>query len=161
VKIWVPALALLALSACGKPEELLENSIRTELSKQGEVREIDMTPDGDDRLNGFAILKGPQGDSRLSCKATRKNDTEYDWQCNQMIDETVLTGMENVLRQQLEAQDFTVLEMDMQKDGEDRMKGHALLRAQDGEEGRLTCSAERAGTAFQGECHVPSEAAAG
>ena len=161
MKYWIPALALLALSACEQPEELLENSIRTELSKQGEVREVDMTPDGEDRLNGFAVVKGPQGDSRLNCKATRKNDTEYDWQCNQVIDEAVLTGMENSLRQQLEAQDLTVLEMDMQKDGDDKMKGHALLRAPDGEEGRLTCSAERAGTTFQGECHVPEAAAAG
>jgi len=156
MKYRIAALALLAtLSACESSEDLLENSIRTELSKQGEVREVEMKQDGEDRLNGFAVLKGPNGDMRLNCQATEKNDTEYDWECNQVIDEAVVKGMEDSLRQQFEAQQLTVVELDLEKDGEDKMKGHALLRAQDGEEGRLTCTAARAGTQFKGECHVP------
>ena len=156
MKIWVPALALLALSACEKPEELLENSIRSELSKQGEVREVDMRADSDDRLSGFAVVKGPQGDSRLNCKATKKSSTEYDWECNQVVDEAALKGMEDSLRQSLEAQQLTVMEIDLQKAGEDNMKGHAMVRDDEGAQGRLTCTAARAGTTFQGECHVPA-----
>jgi hypothetical protein len=156
MKIWIPALALLALSACEKPEELLENSIRSELSKQGEVREVDMRADSDDRLSGFAVVKGPQGDSRLNCKATKKSSTEYDWECNQVVDEAALKGMEDSLRQSLEAQQLTVVEIDLQKAGEDNMKGHAMVRDDEGAQGRLTCTAARAGTTFQGECHVPA-----
>jgi 3-oxoacyl-[acyl-carrier-protein] synthase III len=156
MKIWISALALLALSACEKPEELLENSIRSELSKQGEVREVDMRADGDDRLSGFAVVKGPQGDSRLNCKATKKSSTEYDWECNQVVDEAALKGMEDSLRQSLEAQQLTVMEIDLQKAGEDNMKGHAMVRDDEGAQGRLTCTAARAGTTFQGECHVPA-----
>ena len=155
MRYWIPALAVLALAACEKPEDLLENSIRSELGKQGEVREVEMRADGDDRLSGFAVVKGPDGDSRLNCKATKKSSTEYDWECNQVIDEAALKGMEDSLRKSLEAQQFTVVEIDLQKAGEDNMKGHAVLRDSEGAQGRLTCSAARAGTTFQGECHMP------
>lgn len=150
-----PALALLALSACEKPEDLLENSIRSELSKQGNVQQVEMRSESDDRLTGFAVVDGPQGETRLNCKAQRKTSTEYDWECNQVIDENVLNGMEASLRQQFEAQQLTVVDLELQKDGDDRMKGYAVLRDEEGTEGRLTCSAARSGTTFQGECHVP------
>lgn len=153
----IPALALLALAACEKPEDLLANSIRTELSKQGDVQHVEMRADGDERLTGFAVVRGPQGDSRLNCKATRKSSTEYDWQCNQVIDEAALKGMEDSLRQSLEAQQLTVVEIDLQKVDEDNMKGYSLVRDSDGAQGRLSCSAARAGGTFQGECHVPAE----
>ena len=155
----VPVLALAALSACEKPEDLLENSIRTELSKRGEVKEVEMKQDGDDRLTGFARVRVGGQEARLDCKATRKSSTEYDWECKPAIDENVLKGMEDSLRKQFEAQQITVLDIDMQKDGEDNMKGYAQLRDRSGEEARLDCSARREGSTFQAECQLPEGAA--
>jgi hypothetical protein len=157
MKIWIPALALLALAGCEKPEDALENSIRAELSKQGDVREVEMRADGDERFTGFATVKGQQGEGRLGCKATRKSSTEYDWECAPVIDEASLKGMEDSLRKNLEAQQLTVVEIDLQKVDEDNMKGYSLVRDSDGAQGRLSCSAARAGGTFQGECHVPAE----
>jgi hypothetical protein len=151
----IPALALVALSACEKPEDLLENSIRTELAKRGEVKEVEMKQDGDERLAGFALVRADGREQRMNCAATKKNSTEYDWECKPAIDEAVLKGMEDSLRQQFEAQQITVVEIDMQKDGEDRMKGFAQLRDQAGEEARLVCTAQRQDTTFQGECSLP------
>jgi len=155
----VPALALVALSACEKPEDLLENSIRTELSKRGEVKQVEMKQDGEDRLTGFALVRVGGQEGRLDCKATKKNATEYDWECKPAIDENVLKGMEDSLRKNFEAQQITVVDIDMQKDGEDKMKGYAQLRDQSGEEARLDCTARREGANFQGECQLPQGAA--
>jgi hypothetical protein len=157
MKIWIPALALLALAGCEKPEDALANSIRTELSKQGSVQKVEMRADGDERFTGFAVVRGPQGEGRLDCKATRKSSTEYDWECRPAIDEASLKGMEDSLRKSLEAQQLTVVEIDLQKAGEDNMKGYSLVRDEDGAQGRLICTAARSGGTFEGECHVPAE----
>ena len=63
----------------------MENSIRTELSTQGEVLEVDLNRQDDMRMTGFARLRGPDGtEVRTNCSATRENPSsrQFNWECN-------------------------------------------------------------------------------
>jgi len=154
-------LLLAATSACtGESEEQqLENSMRAELSKQGEVKEVDLTSTDDDNLAGHAVVGKAGGpDMRMKCTARRTEETKFDWQCQQEIDEAVLTNMENAMRAEL-AKQAEVVGIELRKEGDDRMVGPALVRDATGAQVEMSCSATRTGSDvgdFAWECAPPT-----
>ena len=85
------ALAGLALAGCnvsvddGMVDEV-ENSVRTGLAPQGQVKQVEMTRESDARMTGHAdvVLNNPPGvEARFTCTANRRGDsgTTYDWEC--------------------------------------------------------------------------------
>ena len=64
--------------------EQMENNIRTELARQGEVLEVDLNRQDDMRMTGFARLRGPDGaEVRTNCTATREapSSRQFRWEC--------------------------------------------------------------------------------
>ena len=140
------ALAAAGCSMSGQ-EEALENSIRENLGSRGEVKQVEMTKQDADRMNGFAVVRasGAPADSRLDCTATRdpaKGASYYNWRCVPAIDEALLTQMEGTIRQALAAQ-ASVQEVEMTKQDANRMTGFATLQDPAGNEIRTNCTATR------------------
>ena len=64
----------------------MENNIRTQLSQQAEVLEVDLTRQDDMRMTGFVRVRDPSGgEIRAACTATRENPGSrlFNWECNQ------------------------------------------------------------------------------
>jgi hypothetical protein len=64
----------------------MENSIRTQLSAQSEVLEVDLSRQDDMRMTGFARVRAPDGgEVRANCSVTRQNPSsrQFNWECNQ------------------------------------------------------------------------------
>ncbi|MEA3029982.1 MAG: hypothetical protein QOG13_1307 [Sphingomonadales bacterium] len=136
----------LAVAACTSQEDQLENAMRAELTKRGNVQEVEMTRQDENRMTGHAVVRTAAGETgRLTCNATRdptKGTAYYDWRCVPAIDEALLTQTENAIRQSL-AQRGEVIEVDMRRQDDDHMTGFARARDSDGAEVRLPCSASR------------------
>ena len=90
--------ALLTLAACNMPtdEAVLENSIRTELGKQGTVEEVNLTRQDENTIIGHVEMRDTAGrQGRLNCTAERvQGGSSFNWQCLSVIDEGVLQEME-------------------------------------------------------------------
>jgi len=139
--------ALLTLAACNMPtdEAVLENSIRTELGKQGTVEEVNLTRQDENTIIGHVEMRDTAGrQGRLNCTAERvQGGSSFNWQCLSVIDEGVLQEMEAEVRQRME-QEGEVIEVHMQRGGDDdNMTGHVVLRDAAGTELRLPCRAVR------------------
>lgn len=156
----------LAVAGCtmASDEDRMENAIREELTKNGEVKQVEMTRAGDDRMTGFAEIRTRDGtEGRLNCTATRdatKGSNYYDWRCLPAIDQRVVDGMETTIRQELSRQ-AEVVELEMTRQDDSRMTGHALLRDAGGNEVRTNCTATReneASAQFNWRCQ-PGDAA--
>lgn len=62
----------------------MENLIRTNLSGQTEVLEVDMSRVDDNRMSGFARFRDQSGsEQRADCVATRQTGNQFNWECNQ------------------------------------------------------------------------------
>jgi hypothetical protein len=77
--------AAAALSACSlfeTNEQKVENAIRAQLAQQGEVKQVEMTQDGD-RMTGFAVLRptGADADVRSNCTAQREGEM-FNFECS-------------------------------------------------------------------------------
>ena len=137
-------LLTLAASACQVigPEEQLEDKIRDELSKQGDVRSVEMHLDGENRMTGIAVMRNRDGEVRMRCTANM-GEERATFVCGQEIDEAMLGRIEDNIRSEYTRRRFTVLHVDLQKAGDDRMSGYTDLRDPEGNQGRLSCTAER------------------
>jgi hypothetical protein len=154
----------LALGACSTEEDRLENAMRETLSARGEVKQIEMTKQDQDRMTGFAVVHPAGGrEGRLNCNANRTSGTSFNWRCVPAIDEAMLTDIENSIRENL-ARQGTVEEVEMTRRDDDNMAGFARLRDSYGAEGRFNCTAARdAGDQgnFTWRCLPPGEGAGG
>ena len=135
----------LALAGCNvsSEEDQLEESIRNNLSAQGNVQQVELSRQDENTLTGFAILRDQNGlEGRYSCTARRTEGTNFNWQCQQQIDDQIIQRMENNIRQEL-AQQAEVLQVELSRQDDNRMSGYALLRDQSGMEVRTNCTATR------------------
>lgn len=136
----------LALAACSmaSDEDRMENAIRDELSKNGNVSQVEMTRQGDNMV-GFAEVRGPDGnEGRLTCTATPDTTKagSYNWRCLPAIDQRMVDNMEGTIRQSL-AQQGEVREVELTRQDDMRMTGHAVVRDGEGNEIRANCTATR------------------
>ena len=136
----------LAFAACSmaSDEDRMENAIRAELSKNGTVNQVEMTRQGDNMV-GFAEVRGADGnEGRLTCTATRDTTKaeSYNWRCLPAIDQRMVDNMKTTIRQSL-SQQGDVLEVELARQDDMRMTGHALVRVPDGSEVRAECNVTR------------------
>jgi hypothetical protein len=156
----------LAVAGCSmsSDEDRMENAIRTELSKNGAtVNQVEMTRAGDN-MTGFAEVRTANGDEgRLNCTATRDTTKagSYNWRCLPAIDQRIVDGMESTIRRSL-AEQNEVVEVEMTRQDDMRMTGHAVVRDGNGSEVRANCTATRENEAsnnFNWRC-APADAPA-
>jgi hypothetical protein len=153
--------ALLMLAGCASEEDQLENAIRENLASRGTVKQVELTRSDDNNMTGFAVVQTATGEGRMNCTAQRTSGSEFNWRCVPAIDEAMLTQMENTIRQSL-SQQATVLAVDMTRQDDDHMTGHAQVRDADGDEGRVNCTAAREAGGngnFNWECAPPGSEA--
>lgn len=137
----------LALAGCSSEEDRLENAMRETLAAQGNVQEIEMTRQDENNMTGFAVVRRANESQgrRLGCTAVRdpaKGAAFYNWRCQPVIDEAMLTEIEGSIRQSLAAQG-SVEEVEMTRRDDDNMAGFARIRDGSGGEGRFECTAAR------------------
>ena len=135
----------LAVTACTveSEEDQLENAIRNQLASQGNVLNVELTRQDDNHMNGFADIRDNEGrEGRLNCSARRTEGTNFQLNCLPAVTEQIVHEMENNIRTSL-AQQAELLQVDLNRQDDMRMTGHALVRAQDGTEVRAACSATR------------------
>ena len=146
----------LAVAGCTvqSEEDQLEEAIRNNLSAQGNVTQVEMTRVDENNINGFAEIRensGSQG--RLTCTASRTQGSNFNWRCTPAITEDMVQNMENLIRTEMSAQ-TQVLQVDLNRQDDNRMTGHAVYRDQSGQEMRAECTATRqAGNQFNWECN--------
>ena len=158
------ALALVGCSMASS-EDRMENAIRAELSKNGAtVNQVEMTREGDN-MTGFAEVRAADGsEGRLNCTATpdtAKGAGNYNWRCLPAIDQRMVDNMKNTIRQSL-SQQGEVVELELTRQDDMRMTGHAVVRGGDGEQVRANCTVTRENEAsnhFDWRC-APADAAA-
>lgn len=136
----------LAVAGCSmsSDEDRMENAIRAELSKNGTVKQVEMTRQGDN-MTGFAEIRTADGaEGRLNCTATADaaKAGSYNWRCLPAIDQRIVDGMENTIRQSL-AQQGEVTAVELTRQDDMRMTGHAVVRDGSGNDVRANCTATR------------------
>jgi len=137
----------LAVAGCSmaSDEDRMENAIRAELSKNGTVNQVEMTRQGDNMV-GFAEVRSNDGsEGRLNCTATpdtAKGAGNYNWRCLPAIDQRMVDNMKNTIRQSL-AQQGEVREVELTRQDDMRMTGHALVVDGSGNEIRAECTVTR------------------
>ena len=135
----------LALAGCQvqNEEEQLEEAIRNNLSAQGNVLNVDLTPSGENNMTGFVDIRQNNGrEGRLACTAQRTEGSNFSWRCSPAITEQVVVEMEGNIRQNL-AQQGEVVQVDLTRQDDNRMTGYAIVRDQAGNEIRTNCTATR------------------
>ena len=149
-------LSLAAAPPANADEAVIEDWIRAELASQGEVLQVEMTRRDADHMTGFADIRDNEGrEGRLNCSARRTEGTNFQLNCLPAITEQIVQEMENNIRTNL-AQQAEVLQVDLNRQDDMRMTGHALVRAQDGTEVRAACTATRqdpSSRMFNWECN--------
>jgi len=151
-----------ALAACSmaSDEDRMENAIRAELSKTGNVTQVEMTQQGDN-MTGFAEVRSADGsEGRLNCTAAPDTTKagSYNWRCLPAIDQRMVDNMEGTIRQSL-AQQGEVREVELTRQDDTRMTGHAVVADGNGNEVRANCTATRENEAsnhFDWRC-VPAD----
>jgi len=136
----------LAVAGCsmGSDEDRMENAIRAELSKNGTVKQVEMTRHGD-TMTGFAEIRSADGsEGRMSCTATpdAAKAGSYNWRCLPAIDQRVVDSIEAMIRQSL-ARRAEVREVELTRQDDMHMAGHAVVRDGEGNDIRANCSATR------------------
>ena len=146
MKALVLSLGLgLAVAGCSmsSEEDQVEGAIRNNLSAQGNVQQVELTRQDENNMTGFAVLRDRNGlEGRYSCTAQRQQGADFNWRCNQQIDQQVIQRIEDNVRQQLAAQG-EVRQVELARQDDDRMSGHAVIRGPDGSEVRMNCNATR------------------
>jgi hypothetical protein len=138
--------AMLALAGCSmeSDENRMENAIRAELSKNATVSQVEMSRQGDNMVGFAEVRTADGGGGRLTCNAAPDTSKagSYNWRCLPAIDQRMVDNMENTIRQSL-AQHGQVREVEMTRQDDMRMTGHAVVSDGNGNEVRTECSATR------------------
>jgi hypothetical protein len=159
MKHYLALFAVLAVAGCTSRsrEDQVEDSIRNELSKQGEVQDVEMRRDGEDRMSGTATMRRAGTSVRLRCNAQLSADS-VDFTCGQEMSEALVRESEETIRSLYRGRGATVREVSLDSAGENRMTGFAVVADPDGNALRLTCSAERNREAtFDVHCAPPRD----
>jgi hypothetical protein len=144
MRTFVLVLALAAMAGCASAERQAEDAMRKELSKLGEVEEVEFSrPGRDGDMTGHAVVRTADGEVNMECTGRRLEGTQYDFKCAQEIDERVVAQTEDLIRTRFRQQGVTIQEIDLRRDGEDRMAGTARATDADGNSGELACTAVR------------------
>ena len=149
----------LAVAGCtmSSEEDRMENAIREELSKNATVNQVEMTREGDNMV-GFAEVRSADGSGgRLTCRATpdTTKSGSYNWRCLPAIDQRMVDSMEGTIKDSLARQGAEVVEVELTRQDDMRMTGHAIVRGSDGGQARSSCTATRENEAsnhFSWEC---------
>ena len=125
-------------------EDQLENEMRNQLAGQGNVLDVQLTKQDENNMTGFADIRDNDGrQGRLACTARRSEGTQFSLNCVPSITEDVVQEMETNIRTHLTQQGGEVLEVDLSRQDDMNMTGHALVRTPDGREIRANCTAVR------------------
>lgn len=155
----------LAVAACTSPEDQLENQLRENLASQGTVKEVELNPQADGNMTGFAIVTVNGVDSRLSCTAERdeaKGAGRYNMRCMPVIDEAIINQMEATIRSNLAAR-ATVEQVELTRQDDNRMSGFVVATDNDGNQVRLSCEVNReaeGASNFRWQCNPEGEGGA-
>ena len=146
----------LLIAGCGEAEgPLVSNLVRDTLAPNGNVQQVEMTKQGDNNYSGFATVRLASGaTARFNCTATRRGNN-YVSQCRQAIDQALIDELKADLRRTFARQGLTVLALELNRQDDDHITGHADLRAANGEEGRMACAGERTAAGFPVNCRPP------
>jgi hypothetical protein len=136
-------LALAAMAGCASAEQQAEDAMREELSRLGKVEEVEFSRGPGDDLTGHAVIRTADGKVNMECTGRLLKGSEYDVKCAQEIDERVIAQTEELIRTQFRQQGVTIREIDLRREGKDRMEGPAQATDSDGNEGELACTAVR------------------
>ena len=136
----------LAIAGCTmqSDENRMENAIRAELSKNATVSQVEMTRQGDNMV-GFAEVRSADGsEGRMTCTATPDTTKagSYNWRCLPAIDQRMVDNMKAAIRQSL-AQQGEVREVELARQDDMRMTGHAVVRDAGGNDVRAECTVTR------------------
>ena len=156
MKAFAVSLGLaLAIAGCNvqSEEDQLEEAIRNNLSSQGNVLTVEMTRQDENNINGFADIRETSGSQgRLTCTAQRVQGSNFNWRCSPAITEDMVVNMENMIRTELSSR-TQVLEVDLNRQDDNRMTGYASYRDESGQEVRASCTATRqTGNQFDWRC---------
>jgi hypothetical protein len=151
----------LLIAGCTQAEgPFVDNLVRQAAAEagRGNVQQVEMTKQGDGTYSGFATVRAADAQiARLNCTARRTEGRNYEARCVQALDETLLNQLKAELRQSFTTQGLTVLALELARQGDDRVTGHADVRAPNGEEARLACTGAReASGRFPVNCSVPA-----
>jgi hypothetical protein len=140
----IAAGLLFALGACsGSAEEQIENSIRGSLANQTNVDQVEMNTTADGNMTGYALTHEADGrKGRLKCEA-HPEGSEFKYKCTPEIDAETERQMQDVIRTALAKQGEVVDLVMKRKDDDNHMAGSATVRAADGAEYHLSCTAVR------------------
>lgn len=159
--ILLGAVALLA--GCGGSDtQQIENGIRAQLAPQGTVTRVNMTKQGDGTFAGTAAVRVADGhEAQLNCTA-RREGSNFITSCGQVIDEQLINDLEGQIRTQLTSRGLTVTEVELAKQDDNTIRGHATVRDAAGNEARTNCTAPRdaASGRFMLNCTAATDAAA-
>ena len=140
-------------------EALVEGSMREQLSRQGQIVQLEMIQRNADYLDGFAIVRDAEGvEGRVDCTARRTEGDSFQWDCLPVITDPILRHMERQIRASL-VQQVEVLELALGRQDDQRMLGNARLRTREGRVIAARCTAVREdprSRTFNWEC-VPDE----
>jgi hypothetical protein len=110
----------------------------------GNVQQVRMTKQSDGTYSGFATVRAADSQvGRFNCTARRTEGRNYEARCMQALDEVLVSQLKAELRQSFTANGLTVLALELNRQGEDRVTGYADVRAANGAEGRMACSGAR------------------
>jgi hypothetical protein len=164
MKAIVVALGLgLALAGCTiqSEEDQLEDSIRNNLSSQGNVLNVELTRSDENNMTGFVDIRENDGrEGRLACTAQRTEGSHFQWRCSPAITEQVVQELEGQIRTNL-SQQGQVMQVDLTRQDDNRMTGYSIVRNPAGNEVRMNCTATRDTAnigSFNWEC-VPGDQA--
>ena len=135
----------LAVAGCTmeSEEDQLENQVRNMLAGQGNVTDVQLTRQDENNMSGFADMRANVGgDVRLACTARRTQGTQFQINCVPAVTDRVVQDIETDIRNRL-SQQGEVLEVDLNRQDDMRMTGHARVRGPDGTEVRTNCTATR------------------
>jgi hypothetical protein len=137
----------LLIAGCTEAEgPFVDNLVRQAAADagRGNVQQVQMTKQGDGTYSGFATVRGADAQlARLNCTARRTEGRNYEARCVQALDEVLLNQLKAEIRRSFTAQGITVVALELTAQGDDRVTGHADLRAPNGEQGRMACSGAR------------------
>lgn len=149
------AVVALTLAACSDPKASLEADIKSTLSNQMTVSEVNLTPDASGNYSGYAKGKTAAGlTATRNCTAGKAGD-EFKWSCVPGIDQDTIKSVEDTIKAGL-AEKGTVTSVTLKKGAdEDHMTGDAVVETEAGT-ATAKCTATReplkTGTSFAWAC---------
>lgn len=141
--------AVILLAGCGKgsDKQTAETMVRASLAAQGNVQQVDLSPQGNNNYAGTATIRRPDGQVvRLNCTAQRTGpdgDVNFHTNCGQVLDQTLIDEIKATLRRSIEATGATVVQLDMTRRDDNAATGSAQARNPDGQIVQLSCEAAR------------------